>query len=328
MTPTRDGQGSTSPLSTSSKKKRDKKPGKKLTEVQNQNDNLSDSDISISIRGETLAEIRKEFENQLNLMKVNCSAQINALHWVINDKDAVIGNLQRDIGELKKTCDFLTEETQVLRGQIKQNETSLEANSQKYNQLTDKTTDLEDRSRHSNLVFFNIPKPTLEAHNENCEDKIRKLLHQMQLFEEYEIPIDCAHRLGRKTNATGTKPRPVIVKFTYFKDKEHIIKNGRKFKDTVVNCSEDYSKNTLEIHKKLWQHAKTAKESLSCQEGQTKTIKYFKVTYRRVVLTYTTNKNNPMAPVFNRTFSLKHIQENSKWYLPPQRDTYTHLHPN
>ena len=115
------------------------------------------------------------------------------------------------------------------------------------------------------------------------------------------------------------------MKFTYYKDKEHIIKNGHKFKDSVVNCSEDYSKNTLEIHKKLWQHAKTAKETLSYQDEQIKTIKYFKITYRRVVLTYTTDKNNPTAPTFIKSFTLKHIQENSKWYLPSQRNTYNHV---
>ena len=310
------------------KSKTDKKTDKKETECQNQNGNQSDPDISISIPGETLEEIRKEFEKQLNLVKVDCTAQVNALHRVINDNYSVIGNLQRDIGELKKTCDFLTEETHVLRGQIKKNETSLEANAEKYNTLTDKTTDLEDRSRRSNLVFFNIPEPADGVQNENCEEKVKNLLHEMQLFAEYDIPIDRAHRLGKKPVGPGSKPRPVIAKFTYYKDKEHIIKNGRKFKNSTVNCSEDYSKNTLEIHKKIWQHAKAAKETLSCEEGQIKTIKYFKVTYRRVMLTYTTNKNNPEAPVFVKSFSLKHIQENSKWYLPPQRNTYTHVMPN
>ena len=307
-----------------SKKKDEKKSAKKV--VEKPEDKLSDSDISFSLKGETVAELREHFENQLKLLRAENNSKVEILQRILKDKDEVIGTLQREIGELKKTCDFLTEETSALKGQIKVNEASLEATAKKCSTLTDKTSDLEDRSRRSNLVFFNIPEPTDNTEKEDCETKVKKMIHELKFFDEYEIPMDRVHRIGRK-DPNSTKPRPMIVKFTYYKDKEHIIKNGHKFKNTIVNCSEDFSKLTLGIHRELRQHAKNAQEVMAGQEGGINTIKNYKVTYRRVVLTYTTNRNNPAAPVFVRSFTLNYIQDNKKWYLPPKRDTYSHVRP-
>ena len=165
------------------------------------------------------------------------------------------------------------------------------------------------------------------SEKEDCESKVKKLIHDLHFFEDYDIPLDRVHRLGRKDSNTSNKSRPMIVKFTYYRDKEHIIKNGHKFKNSVINCSEDFSKITLGMHKELRQEAKKAQEIMSQQEGEITMIKSYKVTYRRVVLTYTTNRNNQSAPVFIRSFSLNYIQNNKKWYIPPKRDTYSQVRP-
>ena len=169
--------------------KADKKAGKKLSDHQNQSDKipdsvhqiqtekLSDSDLSVGFAGETVAELREHFEKQLNLLKIECNSKVDTLHRVLKDKDKEIGLLQREIGELKKTCDFLSDETSILKGRIKENEVSLETAVKKCDTLTDKTSDLEDRSRRSNLVFFNIPEPTDMAEKDDCENKVKKLIH-------------------------------------------------------------------------------------------------------------------------------------------------------
>ena len=86
-------------------KKASKKPleTQHQNEAQNQNDFQSDPDLSISLSGETLSELKKEFENQLSLIKADCNARVEALHRVVNDKDVVIGTLQKKIGELEKS---------------------------------------------------------------------------------------------------------------------------------------------------------------------------------------------------------------------------------
>ena len=80
--------------------------------------------------------------------------------------------------------------------------------------------------------------------------------------------------------------------------------------------SEDYSKETIHIHNQLRKHGKEAKEFHF--KDNNKAIKYYKVTYRRLVVTYTTNKHNSDAATFVRSFSLKYIQDNTNWSIPPQ----------
>ena len=60
-------------------------------------------------------------------------------------------------------------------------------------------------------------------------------------------------------------------------------------------------------------------------ENQNMGITHYKVTYRRVVLTYTTNKNSPTASKFTRSFSLEHIKGNKNWHVPPSRNTYANV---
>ena len=145
-----------------------------------------------------------------------------------------------------------------------------------------------------------------------------ELLEAKRFFhDDYRIHIDRAHRLGKKS-PTNERPRPIIVRFTYFKDKQDIIKNGKKLKDCSINMSEDFSKATIEIHKKLRKVAKDAKEFKFSHPNMA--ITNFKVTYRRVILTYTTNKAVKTAPTFNRGFSLPYIEGNNNWFIPQDRN--------
>ena len=92
-----------------------------------------------------------------------------------------------------------------------------------------------------------------------------------------------------------------------------------KFKNCPINVSEDFSKETLYVHKQLFKYGKEAKERLYADD--VKGIKYYKISYRRLVLTYTSNKNNINAVTFTRSFSLDYIQKNPRWYVPPVRQT-------
>ncbi len=176
-----------------------------------------------------------------------------------------------------------------------------------------KTVDLEDRSRRCNLVFFNIPEVSRLA-TEDCEQVLENVLGSLKVLPENEpIWIDRAHRLGRRKPEHDTRPRPIIAKFAYYKQKENILRNGYKFKNSQVNVSDDYSKETLQVHAELRKHGKHAKENFVSDTNIA--IKQFKVTYRRLVLTYV-NNNGP-TNTFTRSYGLDFIEKNSKWYIPP-----------
>ena len=281
---------------------------------------FNETNSSISKDGlsdiKTIKELQQDFNQQIALVKAEFGGQIKMLENILKMKDEIIGNLQTEVGELRQTCNFLTNETHELNGKIKVNEVSIESNVKKTVEVAEKTVDLEDRSRRSNLVFYNIKESNENATGrEYCESKIISLLESKCFFhQDYRINIDRAHRLGKKRSEPNARPRPIIVKFTYFKDKQDIIMNAHKLKGTLVGVSEDYAKATLEVHKKLVQHAKDAKETKF--SDPVKAIVNFKVTYRRVLVTYTTCKTDPHARKFTKSFSLQNILDNSKWYIP------------
>ena len=213
--------------------------------------------------------------------------------------------------------DFLSNDTSELKGQIKLNETKIQQNGKKHKEIVEKTTDLEDRSRRNNLVFFNFPEaPNNQTEKENCEQMVIDLLESRKFVSsDYQIHIDRAHRLGPR-KPESDRPRPIIVRFSYFKDKQHIILNRGKLRGLDIRVSEDFSKATVLIHKQLGSFAKNAKNTY---EDQYKAITKYTIQYKRVVLTYTTDKRNENSRTFTRSFNLKDIQDNNKCFIPRDR---------
>lgn len=268
--------------------------------------------------------LKNHFDKKILLLQTEFQGKVDALHQVIKNKDEVIGTLNKEVGELKKSCDYLSDETSLISSKVKLNELAIESTTKKHDDLFNKATDLEDRSRRNNLIFYNIAEePQGSIERENCVAKIIHLLKEQGFFsDEYTLEIDRAHRLGRKKADIDSRPRPIIVRFCFFQDKESVLRKGRLFKGCNVTASEDFSKATLELHKQLRSHVKAAQETLNTTENQKNKIVRYKVTYRRVVVTYSANINNPSAPTFTKTFTLDFIQGNKKWFVPPTRDTY------
>ena len=65
-----------------------------------------------------------------------------------------------------------------------------------------------------------------------------------------EISIERGHRLGRQ-NASDGKPRPIIVKFAFHKNKEFILPNARTLAVTHFGVSQDFPLEIVEIWRGL-----------------------------------------------------------------------------
>ena len=258
--------------------------------------------------------MKKYFDHKLLLIQTETNGRISAMNDVLKSKDEVINKLNIEIGELKATCNFLTKETTELNKKIEGNETKISNAMKHHNDLVEKTVDLEDRSRRNNVIFYNIK----EQEGEDCDSIITGFLKSHGFFRpDYILEIDRAHRLGRKrSNNDGQRPRPIIVRFSFFKDKDLIIKKGKLFKGTEVSASEDFSKVTVELHKKLRNYAKEAKHSLANNSTQDICIGNYKVTYKRISITYKKKNSDNPVPLFSRSFSLQEIESNHEWFVP------------
>ena len=127
-----------------------------------------------------------------------------------------------------------------------------------------RSDDHEDRSRRDNLVFFNLPEETGFESEHDCQAKVQEVLNNImsKVTGNRRWALDRVHRIGIKD--LEKKVRPMIARFTYHTDKNLILLESRdaekrKFRGREIGVSEDYSKATLNIRRRLVNFMKDAK---------------------------------------------------------------------
>ena len=81
----------------------------------------------------------------------------------------------------------------------------------------------------------------------------------MEEKETNEISIERAHRLGKVRE--DNKPRPIIVKFSFHKDKERILAKRRTLAGTNFGLSQDFPREIVDIRKELIKVMKDARKN-------------------------------------------------------------------
>ena len=229
------------------------------------------------------AQLSKEWGKHQNGQNDNIK---DLLHVIIDGKPEPIAKVVLD---LKKTCGYLTKDTTELKKEIEGVDIktkSLDIDIKKVDQRTD---DQEDRSRRYNMVFFNIPEEEHYESARDCAVKVREIIKPVvkEKAGNRQIPFDRAHRIGKK-DPKGIKVRPMVVKFTFYQDKELVMKEGRdpevqKFRGKKIGISEDFCKETLNVRRKLVNYMKDAK--IKTKDDSTP-IKGGHVNYRTLTLIY------------------------------------------
>lgn len=157
------------------------------------------------------------------------------------------------------------------------------------NALKSKLTDLEDCSRRSNLVIFGIPEDPSEKHSD-LKQKVLNDLFSVKL-EVSCLSVGRIHRLGRNGN-----PRPVIVYFQDYNEKQTLFKNARKLKGTKISIQNDYSRETLRKRELLWASAKDDR-----QQGKNVTVINDKLRVNRELVIWDENlRTRVKMPSFHR----------------------------
>ena len=116
------------------------------------------------------------------------------------------------------------------------------------NDVSEKLIELEDRSRRNNLRFDGLTEDTNETWDD-CERKIQKILSdKLEITEDVEI--ERCHCMGKRKE---NRPRTIIYRFLRFKDKQKILKNAKKLKNSGIYIYEDFCNDTMELRKSLWE---------------------------------------------------------------------------
>ena len=98
----------------------------------------------------------------------------------------------------------------------------------KVSHLEDKLAYLEGQPKRNNLVFHGLQEKRGETWDE-CEEAVRKVMEENLEFpdawDESVLPIERAHRIGKFEKG---KTRPIVVKFSNYKQKYRILMSKSK----------------------------------------------------------------------------------------------------
>ena len=120
--------------------------------------------------------------------------------------------------------------------------------------IEDQLEYLENQSRRNNVKIMGVDEDLEEKTWDDTEKIVRKLIHEKLNFEE-DIAIERAHRVGKKQRQSTSRPdgskvndrpRPIIVKFTRWKQKEEILRAARQKKPMGLVFYPDLAKRTLQ----------------------------------------------------------------------------------
>ena len=218
--------------------------------------------------------------------------------------------LQKSIDDLKQSKGFLTQETTTIKERIDRTVKYALKLNESIEKVNIRVDDQEDRSRRQNLIFFNLPEESGFENALQCEQRVQGVLQKIvkKTLGGRVIPLDRVHRIGTK-DPQNKKIRPMIARFTFYKDKDIVLRESRTadqqtFNGKTLIVSEDYGKTTLNIRRDLVNHMKAAKL-------KNKNIEGGHVNYRTLTLIHKGNAR----PIYRRV-TLKDIEEKpNTWYM-------------
>lgn len=105
------------------------------------------------------------------------------------------------------------------------------------------------------MVFYGVNESDNAERNADSERKILELCESKLGLRN--LSIGRAMRLGRFQSG---KNRPLIASFTLYKEKQLILENARKLKNSQLAISEDFSNEVRAKRKQLWDFAKSRRK--------------------------------------------------------------------
>ena len=180
--------------------------------------------------------------------------RLNNLSQAIQTNHDSIKQLKDNTRDLEESLtvhqDLVEEKLNTLKSQMRSIQNEVSKNKA---ELKEQLRIQEDRSRRNNIRVDSIAEDENEAW-ENKENKLRSFLYD-ELEITDELYMERAHPVRRredvKFNSNNT-PRTIAAKFLDYKEKQEVMQRRYKLKDTTYSVREDFSKETVEIRKKLW----------------------------------------------------------------------------
>nr|XP_022297117.1 uncharacterized protein LOC111106652 [Crassostrea virginica] len=144
------------------------------------------------------------------------------------------------MGEIRKSQMHLTSNVEETKKEVKELKLVNE-------QLQSKITDLQARSMRDNLLFFGLAEYRGRG-RENCASLVSDFCETELNITGISEKIERAHHIGK---FNSNKTRPIVVKFTSFKERERVRLSAHKTRNRGFAIREQFPREIVEKRKSL-----------------------------------------------------------------------------
>ena len=160
--------------------------------------------------------------------------------------DKRFSGLESALIDIRSSCTEMKGKIKELEVENLNLKTELEKCTFKQKQQDEKLDDLESRSRRSNIIVHGLHPEKEDETWDDCEKLIRTMISDKLGLDGRGIQIERSHRLR-----SGNRPGPVIVKFAFYKDKENVLRQRTKLKNTNLFLNEDFTTRVRTLRRHL-----------------------------------------------------------------------------
>ncbi|XP_062594817.1 uncharacterized protein LOC134256179 [Saccostrea cucullata] len=248
------------------------------------NPSNSDSDVSLHSIHSLLIQMNSrlcEIESKMSQLNV-IQSDVAKIKTKVTDLDSEIKNihvrsefkdLESNVSSLGLVFDSVKDTAEAAKKQAESNKNDIKRAGHEYRaaqsqterdiqllnkenaEIRDSIIDLKARSMRDNLVFSGIP----EQKGEDTEEVLQLFLRK-KFRLDCELSFERVHRMG-KFREFSEKPRNIVAKFTYFKDREYIrIKAPHRLHGCNIWVNEQFPAEIEERRKKLYPVMRQARQ--------------------------------------------------------------------
>ena len=235
----------------SSEDETDETDGKKRKRDQSLHDVSKDGDAESEIQ-----MLRRDMKNVKSKMK-SLIQEVEKMSRVMEKLEAQEAKLLK-VGKEVKSVESVVKEVEkdvkkidkVVKEQTADMKKEVDSYSDRILSIEEKCIDAEGRSRRNNAIFHG----QAEVEGEDCMALVRKIIHDDCKVAKTVI-IERAHRIGKSRRGmigrNAQRPRPLIVRFLSYTDKQLVKKAARDNLPDDKACRDDLPYAVRQARKKL-----------------------------------------------------------------------------
>lgn len=224
-----------------------------------------DESVSMEVLRDMLEQQKQFYVEMINKQESNFLSFTKMILDTVNTR---IDGVMKDVQELKTSLQFSQGQIDDLRGmerkmdsfEVHLQQLSSQCTNSDISDIVTQVDFLENQSRRNNVIIDGLSQENAFESWSDSEKKIREFMSTMLKIDSKSIEIERAHRIGNLKQNAG-RPRPIVVKFLRYKDKELILAKAKAhLKRTGIYVNEDFSDRIRKKRAELLPAMKQARE--------------------------------------------------------------------